>query len=107
VAVEPSASPVLSGGSPGPHKIQGIGAGFVPGNFDASVVDEILTVTNESAIEQARILARREGLLCGISGGAALAGALQLAARNEYQGKRIVCILPDTGERYLSTGLMG
>jgi cysteine synthase A len=107
VAVEPSASPVLSGGSPGPHKIQGIGAGFVPGNFDASVVDEILTVTNESAIEQARILARREGLLCGISGGAALAGALQLAARNEYQGKRIVCILPDTGERYLSTDLMG
>ena len=107
VAVEPAASPVLSGGSPGPHKIQGIGAGFVPGNFEASVVDEILTVGNEEAIEKARMLARREGILCGISGGAALAGALQLVARPEYQGKRIVFILPDTGERYLSTDLMG
>ena len=106
VAVEPAASPVLSGGSPGPHKIQGIGAGFVPGNVDRGVIDEILTVTNESAIEQARTLARREGLLCGISGGAALAGALQLASRVEFQGKRIVCVLPDTGERYLSTELM-
>ncbi len=106
VAVEPAASPVLSGGSPGPHKIQGIGAGFIPGNFEAAVVDEILTVSNEAAIEQARMLARCEGILCGISGGAALAGALQLAARPEYQGKRIVFILPDTGERYLSTDLM-
>ncbi len=106
VAVEPAASPVLSGGSPGPHKIQGIGAGFIPGNFEAAVVDEILTVSNEAAIEQARMLARCEGILCGISGGAALAWALQLAARPEYQGKRIVFILPDTGERYLSTDLM-
>ncbi|WP_448871428.1 cysteine synthase A [Desulfobulbus propionicus] len=106
VAVEPAASPVLSGGSPGPHKIQGIGAGFVPANFDGSVVDEILAVTNEDAIEQARTLAGREGILCGISGGAALAGALQLAARTGFQGKRIVLILPDTGERYLSTDLM-
>ncbi|MDD2464953.1 MAG: cysteine synthase A [Desulfobulbus sp.] len=106
VAVEPAASPVLSGGNPGPHKIQGIGAGFVPGNVDRGVIDEILTVANEEAIQQARILARREGILCGISGGAALAGALQLAARPEYLGKRIVFILPDTGERYLSTDLM-
>ena len=105
-AVEPAASPVLSGGNPGPHKIQGIGAGFVPGNVDRSVIDEILSVANEEAIEQARVLARREGMLCGISGGAALAGALQLAARAEFQGKRIVFILPDTGERYLSTDLM-
>ena len=106
VAVEPAASPVLSGGKAGPHKIQGIGANFVPANFDRSVVDEILTITNEAAIEQARFLAKREGILCGISGGAAVAGSLQLAARPEYQGKRIVCILPDTGERYLSTDLM-
>ncbi|MGE4558864.1 MAG: cysteine synthase A [Desulfobulbus sp.] len=106
VAVEPAASPVLSGGRPGPHKIQGIGAGFMPGNFDRSVVDEILLVTNEAAIEQAQTLASGEGILCGISGGAALAGALQLAARPGFRGKRIVCILPDTGERYLSTELM-
>jgi cysteine synthase A len=107
VAVEPAASPVLAGGKPGPHKIQGIGAGFVPGNFERSVVDEIVAVENEEAIRQAQTLARREGILCGISGGAALAGALQLAARPEFQGKRIVFILPDTGERYLSTDLMG
>lgn len=106
VAVEPAASPVLSGGKPGPHKIQGIGAGFIPGNFEATVVDEILTVSNEAAIDQARLLAKREGLLCGISGGAALAATLQVAARAEYAGKRIVFILPDTGERYLSTDLM-
>ncbi|MGD9947607.1 MAG: cysteine synthase A [Desulfobulbus sp.] len=106
VAVEPAASAVLSGGHPGPHKIQGIGAGFIPGNFDRTVVDEVLVVANDDAIQQARVLARREGLFCGISGGAALAGALQLAARPEYQGKRIVFILPDTGERYLSTDLM-
>ncbi len=106
VAVEPSASPVLSGGKPGAHKIQGIGAGFVPGNVNREIIDEILTVANEAALDQARILARREGILCGISGGAALAGALQLALRPGYQGKRIVFILPDTGERYLSTELM-
>ena len=107
VAVEPAASPVLAGGKPGPHKIQGIGAGFVPGNFERSVVDEIVAVENDEAIHQAQTLAKREGILCGISGGAALAGALQLAARPELQGKRIVFILPDTGERYLSTDLMG
>lgn len=107
VAVEPAASPVLAGGKPGPHKIQGIGAGFVPGNFERSVVDEIVAVENDEAIRQAQTLAKREGILCGISGGAALAGALQLAARPELQGKRIVFILPDTGERYLSTDLMG
>ena len=107
VAVEPAASPVLSGGKPGPHKIQGIGAGFVPQILDRSVIDEIAAIDNEEAVLQARTLARREGILCGISGGAALAGALQLAARPEFQGKRIVFILPDTGERYLSTDLMG
>jgi cysteine synthase len=106
VAVEPAASPVLSGGAPGPHKIQGIGAGFVPDNLDRSVIDEIMTVTNEEAIRQAQTLARTEGILCGISCGAALAGALRLAARAEFQGKRIVVVLPDTGERYLSTDLM-
>jgi cysteine synthase A len=106
VAVEPSASPVLSGGTPGPHKIQGIGAGFVPGNFDRSVVDEILTVANEEAMAQARTLARTEGILCGISCGAALTGALRLAERPAFHGKRIVVVLPDTGERYLSTELM-
>jgi cysteine synthase A len=106
VAVEPAASPVLSGGAPGPHKIQGIGAGFVPDNLDRSVIDEIMTVDNEEAIKQAQTLAKTEGILCGISCGAALAGALRLAARAEFQGKRIVVILPDTGERYLSTDLM-
>ena len=105
-AVEPSASPVLSGGAPGPHKIQGIGAGIVPANLDRSVLDEILTVDNDEAMEKARMLARTEGILCGISGGAALAGALRLAERPTFQGKRIVVILPDTGERYLSTELM-
>ncbi|MBV5319222.1 MAG: cysteine synthase A [Desulfobulbaceae bacterium] len=106
VAVEPAASPVLSGGAPGPHKIQGIGAGFVPDNLDRSVIDEIMTVDNEEAIRQAQTLARTEGILCGISCGAALAGALRLAERAEFQGKRIVVILPDTGERYLSTDLL-
>jgi cysteine synthase A len=106
VAVEPSASPVLSGGVPGPHKIQGIGAGFVPDNLDRSVIDEIMTVDNDEAMEKARTLARAEGILCGISCGAALAGALRLAERPAFQGKRIVVILPDTGERYLSTELM-
>ncbi|MCL2457849.1 MAG: cysteine synthase A [Desulfobulbus sp.] len=106
VAVEPSASPVLSGGVAGPHKIQGIGAGFVPNNLDRSLLDEIMTVDNEEAFHGARNLARTEGILCGISGGAALACALRLAARPEYTGKRIVVLLPDTGERYLSTELM-
>ena len=106
VAVEPSASPVLSGGAPGPHKIQGIGAGFVPDNLDRSVIDEILTVDNDEAMVQARTLARTEGILCGISSGAALAGALRLAGRPAFRGKRIVVVLPDTGERYLSTELM-
>lgn len=106
VAVEPAASPVLSGGSPGPHKIQGIGAGFVPGNLDRSVIDEIVTVENEEAIGQAQALAKKEGILCGISCGAALAGALRIATRPQLNNKRIVVILPDTGERYLSTDLM-
>ena len=106
VAVEPTASPVLSGGSPGPHKIQGIGAGFVPAILDRTLLNEILTVTNEEAILQTRALARQEGILCGISGGAALAGALQLAARPAFRDKIIVLVLPDTGERYLSTELM-
>jgi len=106
VAVEPAASPVLSGGKAGPHKIQGIGAGFVPDNLDRSVIDEIMTVDNEEAIGQAQTLAKTEGILCGISCGAALAGALRLVGRAEFQGKCIVVILPDTGERYLSTDLM-
>jgi cysteine synthase A len=105
-AVEPSASPVLSGGKAGPHKIQGIGAGFVPENVNRAVIDEILTISNESAFEQAQQLARQEGILCGISSGAALAGVLALAAQERFQGKRIVCVLPDTGERYLSTDLI-
>jgi len=106
VAIEPAASPVLSGGKPGPHKIQGIGAGFVPEILDRSVIDEIIQVENDEAILQAKALARQEGILCGISSGAALAGALRIADTEAYRGKRIVIILPDTGERYLSTDLM-
>lgn len=102
VAVEPASSPVLSGGEPGAHAIQGIGAGFVPGNYDAALVDEVLTVTNEEAFRLMRELASMEGLLVGISSGAAMSAALQLARRAEYAGKRIVVLLPDTGERYLS-----
>lgn len=102
VAVEPASSPVLSGGEPGAHAIQGIGAGFVPGNYDATLVDEVLTVTNEEAFRLIRELASMEGLLVGISSGAAMSAALQLARRAEYAGKRIVVLLPDTGERYLS-----
>ena len=105
VAVEPAASPVLSGGSPGPHKIQGIGAGFVPDVFDRSVVDEVLTVTNEEAFAIARRLAKEEGILAGISCGAAMHAAVRVAARPESSGKTIVVVLPDSGERYLSTGI--
>lgn len=105
VAVEPAASPLLSEGRAGAHGIQGIGANFVPETFDRAVVDEILTVTDEEAFETARALARLEGLLVGVSSGAAAAAAASLAARPDMAGKRIVVLLPDTGERYLSTGL--
>ena len=104
-AVEPSASPVLSGGKPGPHKIQGIGAGFVPGVFDRSVVDEIVTVDNDDAFAAARAVASAEGLLVGISSGAALCAATRISRRPEFAGGNIVVLLPDTGERYLSTEL--
>ena len=107
VAVEPSDSPVLSGGQPGAHKIQGIGAGFVPETYNPSVVDDIVQVENDEAYEAARLLGRKEGILCGVSSGAAFAAALRLAALSENEGKTIVAILPDTGERYLSTPLFG
>ena len=105
IAVEPASSPLLSGGQAGPHKIQGIGANFIPGNFNKDVVDEILTITNDDAMETARALSAQEGLLVGISSGAAMAAALQIAQRPENADKTIVVILPDTGERYLSTEL--
>ena len=105
VAVEPASSAVLSTGIPGKHKIQGIGAGFVPDTYDPEVIDEIIPVTNEEAFDGARQLAAREGLLVGISSGAAFSAALQLARRPENGGKTIVALLPDTGERYLSTEL--
>lgn len=105
IAVEPSGSPVLSGGNPGPHKIQGIGAGFVPDVLGRDLVDEIIKVEYDDAIQTARRLAREEGILVGISSGAAAWAALQVAARPENMGKQIVVILPDTGERYLSTEL--
>lgn len=105
VAVEPSTSPVLSGGKSGPHKIQGIGAGFIPQTYHAEVVDEILTVDNDDAIQTGRQLAQQEGLLVGISSGAAAFAAAELALRPENKDKKIVVLLPDTGERYLSTAL--
>ena len=105
IAVEPAESPVLSGGQPGPHRIQGIGAGFVPGVYRSDLVDEILPVASADAIATARKLARTEGIVAGVSSGAATNAALQLAARPENEGKLIVAILPDTGERYLSTDL--
>ena len=105
VAVEPASSPVLSKGTPGPHKIQGIGAGFVPETLDTKVYDEIITVENEKAFEMGRESARTEGLLVGISSGAALSAAIELAKREENEGKTIVVLLPDTGERYLSTSM--
>ncbi len=105
IAVEPSDSPVLSGGKPGPHKIQGIGAGFVPEVFNKDIVDEIITISTDNAFSASRTLAQTEGILAGISSGAALYAATQVAKRPENKGKRIVVLLPDTGERYLSTKL--
>jgi cysteine synthase A len=105
IAVEPSASPVLSGGSPGPHKIQGIGAGFVPQVYDKAIVDEIYLTDDVKAAAAARLLARKEGILVGISSGSALEAALTISKRAENKGKVIVAVLPDTGERYLSTWL--
>ena len=105
VAVEPASSPVLSKGTPGPHKIQGIGAGFVPDVLDTAVYDEIITVADDDAFETGRLIAKSEGVLVGISSGAALHAALELAKRPENEGKNIVVLLPDTGDRYLSTAL--
>ncbi len=105
VAVEPAGSPLLSGGQAGPHKIQGIGANFIPKTLNTSVYDEVLAIPEEEAFQAVRELSRTEGLLCGISSGAALTAAVRLARREEFAGKRIVVLFPDTGERYLSTGL--
>ncbi|MEM7685134.1 MAG: cysteine synthase A, partial [Pseudomonadota bacterium] len=105
IAIEPEDSPILSGGDPGPHKIQGIGAGFVPGVLNRDLIDEVLTVANETAFENARLLAREEGIPGGISSGAAIAASIELAERDGMDGKRIVAILPSFAERYLSTAL--
>ena len=105
VAVEPAASPVLSGGPAGPHLIQGIGAGFIPTILNREIIDEVITVADQDALETARAVAKREGILCGISSGAAVCAALKLASRSDNLGKQIVAILPSTGERYLSTKL--
>jgi cysteine synthase len=107
VAVEPKASPVLSGGAPGPHKIQGIGAGFIPSVMNLDVVDEVVAVDDEDAIETAQLVSRREGVLAGISGGAALWAAVQVGSRPEFAGKRVVAIVPDSGERYVSLPFFG
>jgi len=106
IAIEPASSPVLSGGQAGSHKIQGIGAGFIPPVLNQSIIDEIVTIENDEALNTARQLAQKEGVLCGISSGAAMAGALKIASKPEFTNKNIVVILPDTGERYLSTELM-
>ncbi len=107
IAVEPYDSPVLSGGDPGPHKIQGIGAGFIPSVLNREIIDETIKVSNDNAFDTARKLAKEEGILCGISSGAALFAALEVSRRDENKGKLLVVILPDTGERYLSTPLFG
>jgi cysteine synthase A len=104
-AVEPSGSPILSGGEPGPHMIQGIGAGFVPGNADTSLIDEVVTVTNEEAMETARLLAKLEGIPGGISSGAAAAAAVKVGSRDDMAGRTLVVILPSFAERYVSTAL--
>ena len=105
MAVEPASSPVLLGGKPGPHKIQGIGAGFIPGVMNLDIVDEIIKVENDDAFEASRSVAKTDGVLVGISSGAAIHAATELAKRPENKGKNIVVLLPDTGERYLSTPL--
>ena len=107
IAVEPAESPIISHGNAGPHKIQGIGANFIPQNYEASVVDEVITVKGNDAVTSAQLLAKREGIFVGISSGAALNAAIEIAQRPENEGKTIVVLLPDTGERYLSTELVG